>query len=210
VRFLGQSGGPSCRESNSGPTKYESLYRDLQGFNNLDEEEEKNLIASGQSRETTGLRQTCDGRLVSLRRGVSDFRRRYACSWGLLCCSVYVQRGCEGCTWKQRSLGVCRPPLKRTECQQQQPNYLSSSSVKLICIENYRSPTDQIPSWEASSCSAIHTTPSILYNPMVHYRGHKNRYWSLSEDKWSQFLQLRGLSPQANYTDRATSACRRS
>jgi hypothetical protein len=54
--------------------------------------------------------------------------------------------GSEGCTWNQRSLGVCRPPLKRTECQQQQPNYLSSSSVKLICIDNYRNPTELIPS----------------------------------------------------------------
>jgi hypothetical protein len=74
---------------------------------------------------------------------------------------------------------------------------------------------------EAHSSSAGHEILSILKNPKFHHSVHKspslvhvpnqmNPVHFLPSTLKKLKTKLRGRSPQANYTDRATAACRRS
>jgi hypothetical protein len=50
------------------------------------------------------------------------------------------------------------------------------------------------PSWEDNNRSVIQEILSILWNPNVYYRVHKNRYWSLSYVSWNQSTSSRPAS----------------
>jgi hypothetical protein len=67
------------------------------------------------------------------------------------------------------------------------------------------------PPREANNYSITQEIPAVLWNLKYYHNMHSN----LDSDKLSPYPykrttnQLHGLSPRANYTDRATAACRR-
>jgi hypothetical protein len=73
-------------------------------------------------------------------------------------------------------------------------------------------------SWEATSRSATQEFPNILWNPKIHHCAHKRppldpvliQVNPVHTTPSYKQKQTPGLSPPANYIDRATAACRRS